>query len=761
MDPTSDSTNAQALGLQIYPSKYQGKCTICREPFKPGDMIAFIHDKLRQEMNALGLCGKAHKYAHARCVPVLLPPQYITLIKEAAEKLLDVTDPAWPRDFVGFSSADASPCEAWLNAECPRIGAHRVAQRLIKYLTTQLGGQETERGKAIIRAAKARTARDVWDGPSDRPEQAHLVPEAAPPTVEPLEAPVPCEAILGAVVRKHKVQGEAWITIRADGLFGVYLDPPWVSKSHAAVKDEIKRGGGKWDPDEKVWLAAPGLIARLWKDLVDTIKVAVTPDAAEILEPSLQRRLLAKAASVEDAGTGQDIAEKLKSVVPDGLALYPFQEAGVAFIEAANGKAMVSDEMGLGKTVQALVYLAMHAEIRPVLLIVPSIVATNWKRETRKWLPSESVYRIRSGKDPIPESTQILIVTYDMAWRREEDLKAFAPKAIILDECHYAKNIKTKRTKAVLKIAEACNPLSVLALSGTPIVNRPVEFFTALRLLRSFDFRSWKWYVHRYCNAHHNGYGLDVSGASNTEELSSRLKDLMVRRLKKDVLPELPDKIREMVDVEISTKDRWAYDKAVEAAYADNGDGAHLAAITAARHAVGSAKVKAAVEWIREYHDQDQPVVVFAHHQDVLAGLLDGCTSSKIRAKLIDGSTSADKRGAYVEEFQRGDLDAILISTMAGGVGITLTRSSNVLVTERQWTPAAEIQAEDRLHRIGQKSSVLCRYLRVSGTVDQDMDELIEEKREVLHQVLDGAPSEQKLDITSDLIKRWEERTKA
>jgi SWI/SNF-related matrix-associated actin-dependent regulator 1 of chromatin subfamily A len=183
-----------------------------------------------------------------------------------------------------------------------------------------------------------------------------------------------------------------------------------------------------------------------------------------------------------------------------------------------------------------------------------------------------------------------------------------------------------------------------------------------------------------------------------------------------------------------------------------------LAEITAARQVVGRAKARAAVEWIEQYVSTETPVLVFAHHREVLDTIETACRDRGIRLGRIDGAVSQDRRGQIVDDFQAGKLDVALLSSKAAGVGITLTRASDVISCERQWTPGDEEQCEDRCHRVGQTNPVTVRYLHVPGTVDDDMDELIETKRQVLTAVLDGGTADVDPSILSELIKRWGSR---
>jgi SWI/SNF-related matrix-associated actin-dependent regulator 1 of chromatin subfamily A len=241
-----------------------------------------------------------------------------------------------------------------------------------------------------------------------------------------------------------------------------------------------------------------------------------------------------------------------------------------------------------------------------------------------------------------------------------------------------------------------------------------------------------------------------AKGASNTAELNQRLCSLMIRRTKDQVLKELPAKIRQITPVEMTVAEQRQYRAVAKTEYPNA-----LAQITALRQEVGRIKVRAAIEWIEQYTETDTSLLVFAHHHDVLDALEAGCKKLGVTYGRIDGAVSQEQRTRLVDEFQAGKRNIMLLSTKAAGVGITLTRASNVLVVERMWEPSTECQSEDRCHRIGQDQSVTIRYLTVDDTIDVDMAELIESKRVVLAAVLDGtAPADIDLDIRKELAER-------
>jgi SWI/SNF-related matrix-associated actin-dependent regulator 1 of chromatin subfamily A len=657
--------------------------------------------------------------------------------------MLEATDPQWPKDSVGFNRADAPMVQRWLDQDRHWMGAYGVAQRLKKYSGTQLDNSQAAAVNVVLSSAIG-----LGEKPKPKPKSESKTESKSKPQSRKSVRVGSAEVLVG----EDKSAGEVLIRGSHDGSLRVYLDPPWENPRHSEIKNQIKTKGAKFDPPTLSWVADGTALVDLLSDMGPVVADQV---AIDVFEAIVDRHELSNAASLDAVSVQTDVHDRLAEVLPEGLALYPFQEAGVAFLEASDGRALLGDQMGLGKTPQSLAYLALHPEQLPAVIVVPAVVTTNWVRETQRWVPGKSVFRLKNGKDQIPENTNVVVVSYDIARRRVADLRAFNPGVVIADESQCIKNYKAKRTQAVVSLVRDCGA-RFIALSGTPILNRPVEFYTTLSMLRPSQYSNWWKYTARYCGGHRTRFGYECSGATNTSELATRLKDLMVRRTKDQVLTELPAKQRGSLPIELKPAELRQYRKAA------NGPETHLEQITAARRAIGQIKVPYAAEIMLDYADQGVPVLMFAHHKDVLDALETACRENGVRYGRIDGSVSHEDRGNVVEKFQAGDLDVMLISVLAGGVGITLTRASDVVFVERSWTPAAEEQAEDRVHRIGQTDTVNVRYLMVPGTIDEDMDELLEDKRQVIASILDrgGSLEGVSTDIRAELARRWKNRRK-
>lgn len=461
--------------------------------------------------------------------------------------------------------------------------------------------------------------------------------------------------------------------------------------------------------------------------------------------------------------------------VPAGLAYLPYQKAGIRYAMEREAT-LIGDEMGLGKTIQAIGVVNSDPTISRVLIGCPASLKLNWARELARWLTRPLTIGTVMGTRLAgwPDS-QVVICNYDVAASHADRIHAVEWDLVILDECHYCKNPKAQRTVAILgkyakdpeKNKPAVKARRRLALTGTPILNRPIEAQPVLGWLSPSDFGSFWKFATRYANAHQTRWGWDLSGASNLDELQRRLRaTVMVRRLKADVLTELPPKRRQVIELPVNgaasavEAEAHAYRRhqaviedlrgAVEvakllednAAYADaverlrEGQRAMFEDIGKMRHAVAMAKVPYVVAHVTDATDEG-PVVLFAHHRDVVAALIDGLTAAGKRCvKVVGGMTDVEKQAA-VDDFQGGRADVFVGNIHAAGVGLTLTRSSHVVFAELDWVPANMTQAEDRTHRIGQKASVLVQHLVLEGSLDQVMAAALVRKQDIADAALD------------------------
>jgi SWI/SNF-related matrix-associated actin-dependent regulator 1 of chromatin subfamily A len=331
-----------------------------------------------------------------------------------------------------------------------------------------------------------------------------------------------------------------------------------------------------------------------------------------------------------------------------------------------------------------------------------------------------------------------------------------------MDEIHYIKNNGARRTKATKLLAKGIP--HVIGLSGTPIVNRPIEAYNAIKMIDPDLFTNGWEYAHRYCGARNNGYGWDFSGATNTEELHQKLvESIMIRRKKVDVLTDLPEKLYSFVPIELDNEKEYkaAEDDFIEFVHKTKGavaaerasNAATLAEIEGLKQLAVKGKMAECIDWIKDFIEVDGKLVVFATHKFVIDSLMEAFPNISVK---IDGSVTGEERQQSVDKFQNDSNIRLFVGNIkAAGVGITLTAASNVAFIELPWTPGDLVQAEDRCHRIGQKSSVNIHYLLSSGTIEERIARLLDKKRKVLDAVLDGKETEQE-SLLSELMKEFE-----
>lgn len=525
------------------------------------------------------------------------------------------------------------------------------------------------------------------------------------------------------------------------------LEFPYDPDVVAAVKDIP---GRLWDVKKRVWSVPPVLAV---VEIADKYGFSISEGLRKTLLTSAKREaeLLEKSAS-----TDADV-----EIATLSGTLMPYQKAGVAYASSV-GRCLIADQMGLGKTVEAIATLEMR-DAFPAVIVCPASLKENWRREITKWLPHRTV-NIVSGKTDVVNA-DVNVVNYDILYKFVEAIQHLGINGLVLDESHYVKTASSKRTKAAKDIAaKVPKSGSVLLLSGTPVTNRPSELVSQLEIMGMLSRFGGKWaFLKRYAGAHHNGFGWDTSGASNLIELNTKLRqNCYIRRTKDEVLKELPEKSRNIVHLDVAGKGYKDYSSAEddlvlflrENGYKAKDSGEHLARTQVLKRLAAWAKMDAVEEWIDSFLEScDRKLVVFAHNVDVVDHLAD-----KYGNLRVSGRDSLEERQAAVDAFQNDpSARVIVLNLQAGGVGITLTSGSDVVFVQMGWTPGEHDQAEDRCHRIGQKNNVQAWYLLASGTIDEDIYDLVDAKRTVVDAVTEGDEVEQE-SLVKDLMKRLMEK---
>lgn len=423
-------------------------------------------------------------------------------------------------------------------------------------------------------------------------------------------------------------------------------------------------------------------------------------------------------------------------------SLMPFQKEGVNFAVSKQGRLLLADDMGLGKTVQAICIAAYYRNEWPLLVVTPSSVRFTWAEAFRRWLPSlspDSINVAVKAKDNM-RSGLVNIVSYDLLSRMDKQHAGPPFNVLIMDESHFLKNIKTARCKAALPLLKAAK--RVILLSGTPAMSRPSELYTQILAVRPTLFPRFHEFGMRYCDAREKNWGWDYSGSSNLGELKLLLEEcLMLRRLKSDVLSQLPSKQRKVVTVTIegvSTRTKAALSAAAKLlAKGHRSKMEEKEALLVFYNHTAEAKLQAIMEYITDMLECGrEKFLVFAHHKLVLDHITGELHKKGVDFIRIDGATPSAERQQRCEKFQYSSKSCVaVLSITAANMGLTLHSADLVIFAELFWNPGVLIQAEDRVHRIGQTSSVNIHYLVAKGTADDHLWPMIQAKMNVLEKV--------------------------
>ena len=470
------------------------------------------------------------------------------------------------------------------------------------------------------------------------------------------------------------------------------------------------------------------------------------------------------------------------------LELRPYQKDGVNYMLSSNKNFLLGDEMGLGKSVQIASYL-FYKQAFPALIICPASLKLNWEREIGLWAKKKCL--VLEGLTPYPiqellNEFPVVIINYDILGRKDKKgikeeservreakkrnlpykkkktgikgwvalLKEINFKNIIVDECQFIGEEETARTQSVIGIVKSKinRNARFIPLSGTPYTSAAEQFFTALHLIdpAHFDNR-WK-YKFRFCDPVHNGYGWVFKGLSNGEQLHNLVSKIMLRRLKKDVAEDLPEKIKSIVPMKLDKKYLQSYKENEKVLLSDNIKNGNQTYQDLKRGAY-YAKHNSCITWVKEYLEINNKLVVIVYHREAFDQIMK--EFSRI-AVGINGTTPSNKRQGIVDSFKNDNNIKLFCGQIrSAGVGITLTAASGLAFIEFGDTASEHLQAEDRIHRETQTAErVLIFYLIAQNTIDEDIIDKIKTGYENQKKVLDGEKNAQFLsDSPADFAK--------
>lgn len=383
------------------------------------------------------------------------------------------------------------------------------------------------------------------------------------------------------------------------------------------------------------------------------------------------------------------------------------------------GRILLADEMGLGKTVTSLAIMTNYMDEWPLLILCPASLRHTWPAEIEKFLPtlsSNAVYVVQGFDDTgflkRKREIKIVVATYSLLQTRSAAarvLQQFEFQCVIADESHNLKERKSQRCQLGLPLLQ--NAKRLVLLSGTPALARPVELWAQVHCIAPKLFGSYTAFTKRFCNAKRGRFGWDVSGLSNADELHQNLRQIMVRRLKSDVLSELPPKQRSIVPIKMDpTKIKECRELMTELEAtkvsvselqgqdANDAHFEHRRLLMQAYQSSGIGKANAVTEYLLDWlAGATQKILVFAHHQHVM-DTLEQAVAKRYKGVghiRIDGTVPSSERAIRVRKFQtNSQVRVAILSVTAAGTGLTLTAASSVLFAELHWTPGVLAQAE-------------------------------------------------------------------
>lgn len=421
--------------------------------------------------------------------------------------------------------------------------------------------------------------------------------------------------------------------------------------------------------------------------------------------------------------------------------LYEYQIRGVEFLEALDGTGGIFDDQGIGKTAQAISYAKLHPELNSVLIVCPATLKINWQREIYKWT-GENSYIISGtqGQPLLKNIYRYFIINYDILFHHIVTLISMNFQLLIGDEVQAISNPKAKRTKAFISLARII-PKRIL-LSGTPMRNNAGNFFTSLSIIAPKEFTNrWK-FLNRYMQSVYNGFTWVFKGSQNEEELHARIAPYIIRRTKKEVLPQLPDKTRSIIPFEMNIHAVKEYNNAENSFVTWANENArkklegqkHFEILKQVAYA---GKRNDVITWIADFLETGEKLVVYVYHKEAIKDLYQIFKNISV---VVSGDTSMKDRQKAIDDFQnKKEIQLFIGQIIAAGSGITLTAASNMAIVEFTSVPADIVQAEDRILRIGQNANkVSIYYLVASGTIEEDIALMIESKYKTIGKILDG-----------------------
>ena len=456
--------------------------------------------------------------------------------------------------------------------------------------------------------------------------------------------------------------------------------------------------------------------------------------------------------------------EKYTNLDKRGWKAFNHQKEGIEFLLTHN-KCILADDMGLGKTYQSIVG-ALECGAERILVICPSSLKINWMREIQNFCEDVSIIK---GKywDP----AKFTIINYDILknfhtieergkkyedWEIRREIVEYNPDLIILDEAHFVKNHKSIRGKILKNIATKFSPERIWLLTGTPIANRPMDYYNLLSIIECGVANNWVHYARTYCEGIRfkkgGRYIWVTTGASNLQELNNKTKRTILRRKKDDVL-DLPEKLSTPIYLELENvdgyKNVWNEYLAKRKLEGKKGNPfKELVEMTLLRTFIALETVPYTIEKTEEALELGKKTIIFCNFNDEMDAFIRHFGGKCV---CLRGGMSDKQKQLAVDRFQEDENCMVFIGQIkAAGVGITLSAAEIVIMNSLDWVPGNHEQAEDRAYRIGQNKTVNIYYMLIDDTIDTLVWDILNEKKKIIDTIIGDE------DIITEFINKTE-----
>lgn len=463
---------------------------------------------------------------------------------------------------------------------------------------------------------------------------------------------------------------------------------------------------------------------------------------------------------LQDKGFIQKVTKVVEKPIPKKkLAklpkkLYDIQKEALQYLYSRNGSAVVALDMGLGKTATSLCYTLLE-DIKCTLVLCQSSTKTQWKKEIKQWLNEDDVYIINGQKKQVFKPHKFLIMNYEIFTFHVKELSKLNLDLVIIDEVQFFQNKDSKRTQALFDIAVKSK--RIMALSGTPITRRPVQFYPILHILRPDKFTTFENYTLRYCDAKMGPMGYEYDGVSNVPEFREIIQEVMIRRSKKDSI-DIPDKLIIPVLFELKGKEKAAYlEEEKEMLTEVFGkkravDREGNLDLTYLQYMAYLSKRKDMMAWIKDFI-VDNKLVIFCEHRKIVEDIYN--EFEKDAVKYYGGLTTQKKDEA--KEAFLNDKKLFVGNTTSAGTGLDGLQKAchNVAFVELPWTSSKFDQATDRLWRGGQTKNVNVYVLIAKDSIEEKVMGVLDKSRAIVENIIDGK-SRKEVNLLRDVIKEYQ-----